>query len=144
MLVHLDFEEQRNVDRNLPNFAPGKQASARAMILGCDWAQGRWPGKGALEFNNWNDRVRFSVSGEFQSLTYLAWVRVDSLPNEWNALALVGHFRDRRDALADSQGRPHRIVRAAGRRKIRLGPFAQPASRHENGVWPLGASGRGL
>ncbi len=93
MLVHLDFEEPRNVDRNLPNFASGKRASGRAMILGCDWAEGRWPGKGALEFNNWNDRVRFSVPGEFQSLTYMAWVRVDSLPNEWNALALVDTFK---------------------------------------------------
>lgn len=93
MLVHLNFEDQRNVDRNLVNHAAGTRASARGMILGCDWVDGRWPGKGALAFNNGGDRVRLSVPGEFHSLTYLAWVRVDSLPYEWDALALVDTFK---------------------------------------------------
>jgi hypothetical protein len=63
------------------------------MILGCDWVEGRWPGKGALEFNSGRDRVSLPIPGEFQSLTYLSWLRVDSLPNEWNALALVDTFK---------------------------------------------------
>jgi hypothetical protein len=89
VLVHFNFEDRKNVDRNLVNCAGGMHASARAMIFGCDWVDGRWPGKGALQFNRLNDRVRLTVPGEFQSLTYLAWVRVDSLPNSWDALALV-------------------------------------------------------
>lgn len=93
MLVHLNFEDQRNVDRNLVNHAATTRASARGMILGCDWVDGRWPGKGALAFNNGGDRVRLSVPGEFHSLTYLAWVRVDSLPYEWDALALIDTFK---------------------------------------------------
>ena len=92
-LIHLNFEDRRNVDRNLVNRASGPSASARAMIFGCDWVEGRWPGKGALEFNSADDRVRLPVPGQFQSLTYLAWVRVDSLPNEWNALALVDTYK---------------------------------------------------
>jgi hypothetical protein len=93
VLVHLNFEDQSNVERNLINRAVGTPASSRAMVLGCDWGEGRWPGKGALEFNGLNDRVRVSVPGTFQSLTYLAWLRVDSLPNPWNALALVDTFK---------------------------------------------------
>jgi len=93
MLVHLNFEDQRNIDRNLVNHAAATRASARGMILGCDWVDGRWPGKGALAFNNGRDRVRLLVPGEFHSLTYLAWVRVDSLPYEWDALALVDTFK---------------------------------------------------
>jgi len=89
ILVHLNFEDQRNADRNLINRANG----APAMIFGCDWGEGRWPGKGALEFNRLDDRVRLSVPGTFGSLTYLAWLRVDSLPNQWNALALADTFR---------------------------------------------------
>lgn len=92
-LVHLNFEDQRNLDRNLINHATATRAASRAMIFGCDWGEGRWPGKSALEFNNLDDRVRLPVPGEFQALTYLAWVRVDSLPNHWNAIALVDTFK---------------------------------------------------
>lgn len=92
-LVHLNFEEQRNIDHNLVNRAGGLRASAQAMIFGCDWVDGRWPGKGALQFSRATDKVRLSVPGQFKSLSYIAWVRVDSLPNAWNALALVDTFR---------------------------------------------------
>src|SRR5882724_153715 len=92
-LVHLNFEDQWNLDRNLINRATATRAASRAMIFGCDWGEGRWPGKAALEFNSLNDRVRLPVPGEFQSLTYLAWLRVDSLPNAWNAIALVDTFK---------------------------------------------------
>lgn len=92
-LVHLNFEDQRDMDRSLSNRASGAKTGSRAMIFGCDWGEGRWPSKGALEFNSVDDRVRVGVPGVFRSLTYLAWLRVDSLPNQWNALALVDTFR---------------------------------------------------
>lgn len=92
-LVHLNFEDARNLDRNLVNRAGGMRASTHALIFGCDWVDGRWPGKGALQFSRASDQIRLSVPGEFPSLTYLAWVRVDSLPNAWNALALVDTFK---------------------------------------------------
>src|SRR5262249_35370879 len=93
LLVHLNFEEQRNLDHELVNHAPKTQAGSRAVILGCDWVQGRWPGKGALEFNKGDDRVKLPIPGEFQALTYMAWVRVDSLHYERNALVLVDTFQ---------------------------------------------------
>jgi hypothetical protein len=92
-LVHLNFEDQKNLDRNLVNRAGGMRASGQAMIFGCDWVDGRWPGKGGLQFSRATDKVRLSVPGQFQSLSYVAWVRVDSLPNAWNALALVDTFK---------------------------------------------------
>ncbi|HXS69752.1 MAG TPA: LamG domain-containing protein, partial [Candidatus Polarisedimenticolia bacterium] len=45
------------------------------------------------EFNSAEDRVRLPVPGEFHSLSYMAWLRVDSLPNAWNSLALVDTFK---------------------------------------------------
>jgi hypothetical protein len=103
ILVHLNFEDAHNLDRNLVNRAASTLAGA-AMIFGCDWGEGRWPGKAALEFNSVSDRVRLPVPGAYDSLTYLAWVRVDSLPNRWNSLALVDtlktgetHWQIRRD-----------------------------------------------
>jgi ferric-dicitrate binding protein FerR (iron transport regulator) len=93
VLVHLNFEDQRSLDQNLINRAGGMRASGQAMIFGCDWVDGRWPGKGALQFSRATDKVRLIVPGQFQSLSYVAWVRVDSLPNAWNALALVDTFK---------------------------------------------------
>jgi hypothetical protein len=103
ILVHLNFEDAHNLDRNLINRAASTLAGA-AMIFGCDWGEGRWPGKAALEFKGIGDRVRLPVPGAYESLTYLAWVRVDGLPNRWNSLALVDtlktgetHWQIRRD-----------------------------------------------
>jgi hypothetical protein len=93
ILVHLNFEDEHNLDRNLLNRAASAPENSGAMIFGCDWGEGRWPGKAALEFNGVDDRVRLPVSGQYEALTYLAWVRVDRLPNRWNALALVNTFR---------------------------------------------------
>ena len=108
LLVHLNFEDEHNLDRNLVNRATSKRAAERAMIFGCDWASGRWPGKAALEFNSAEDQVRLLVPGEYQSLSFLSWVRVDSLPNRWNALALVNtlkagetHWQIRRDGSVE-------------------------------------------
>lgn len=89
MLVHFDFENGQESDRTLVNEAIGAKGPTQATVYGCDWGEGRWPGKSALEFNRVNDRVRLSVPGAYQSLTYLVWLRVDSLPNQWNALALA-------------------------------------------------------
>jgi len=93
ILVHFNFEDEHNLDRTLMNRAASTKAGAAAMIFGCDWGEGRWPGKAALEFNGVDDRVRLSVPGEYDALTYITWVRVDRLPNRWNALALVDTFR---------------------------------------------------
>ena len=93
ILVHFNFEDEHNLDRTLMNRAASTKAGAAAMIFGCDWGEGRWPGKAALEFNSVDDRVRLSVPGEYDALTYITWVRVDRLPNRWNALALVDTFR---------------------------------------------------
>ena len=93
ILVHLNFEDEHNLDRNLVNRAAHTSSGAGAMILGCDWGEGRWPGKAALEFNSVDDHVSLPVPGEFEALTYLSWLRVDSLPNRWNGLALVDTFK---------------------------------------------------
>src|SRR6185437_506521 len=45
ILVHLNFEDQRNLDHNLVNRALSSRAGANALVFGCDWGEGRWPGK---------------------------------------------------------------------------------------------------
>jgi hypothetical protein len=88
-LVHLDFEGDRGWARNIPNRAWQAIPEAPATMVGCDFADGRWPGKGAVEFNRPDDRLRLNVSGGYQSMTLVAWVRVDSLPDRPQSLVMA-------------------------------------------------------
>jgi len=86
LLAYLDFQPSGESARSLVNLAAHAPAGSGAAIVGCDWVEGRWPGKGALEFKRTDDRVRMNAPGNFASLTFLAWIRVDGLPNRINAL----------------------------------------------------------
>jgi hypothetical protein len=81
LLVYYTFEPEPPGGRTLPDLAHGRKEPRDGAIVGCSWVEGRWPGKRALEFKRVSDRVRLNVPGEFDSLTFLAWVRVDGLPN---------------------------------------------------------------
>src|SRR5439155_536546 len=65
-----------------------KEPGRDGAIVGCNWGPGRWPGKHALEFKGVSDRVRLQVPGAFDSITLVAWVRVDGLPNGNNSLLM--------------------------------------------------------
>jgi len=93
-LVYFDFERSNRWDRTLINRVTSAGAGSEASIVGCDWVQGRWAGKGAVEFKRPSDRLRLHVPGRFESLTFLAWVRVDRLPNNQNALVMTDSFKN--------------------------------------------------
>jgi hypothetical protein len=84
--VHFNFEEQSPLDATLRNRVRGNGAGSDGQIIGARWAQGRWPGKGALEFRGRGQRVLLRLPGAAGSLTLLAWVRVDALSHPTAAL----------------------------------------------------------
>jgi hypothetical protein len=86
LLVYYTFEAGQPWSRTLPDRGRGGRDGA---VVGCSWVAGRWPGKQGLEFKRVSDRVRFHVPGEFDSLTLMAWVRVDGLPNVNNSLMMA-------------------------------------------------------
>ena len=90
LLVRFAFE--RETDWRLPNTSSRSSALADGAIVGCQWIEGRWPDKRALEFRNVNDRVRLSVPGEFDALTVAAWVRVQGLDRKLNSLFMSDGF----------------------------------------------------
>ena len=92
LLVHFDFEQVDTTDWRLPNTSNRKDAAPEAAIVGCQWTEGRWPDKRALEFRSVSDRVRMSVPGEFESLTLAAWVRVQGLDRQFNSLFMSDGF----------------------------------------------------
>lgn len=67
-------------------------------IVGAQRVAGRWPGKGALEFKHPGDRVRVNIPGEFGSLTFACWVKIDSLDRWYNSLFLTDNYQ---------RGEPH-------------------------------------
>jgi hypothetical protein len=55
-------------------------------IVGCQWTTGRWTGKGALEFKRPSDRVRVQLDRRSDSMSWMAWVRLDAMDGQPNAL----------------------------------------------------------
>jgi hypothetical protein len=92
LLARFDFEGLASGDGVLRNVAASGTAAGDGSIVGCERADGRWPGKGALEFRSVSDRVRVEIPGEHRSLTLAAWVRVHGLDRAFNALFMCEGF----------------------------------------------------
>ncbi|MEM7010365.1 MAG: LamG-like jellyroll fold domain-containing protein [Verrucomicrobiota bacterium] len=93
LIAYYDFEGLEAASRRLENRA--LQADASELdggIVGARAAEGRWPGKTALDFRREGDRVRFMIPGEFDRLTLVAWVRIDALDRHLNSLFLTDYF----------------------------------------------------
>jgi hypothetical protein len=93
VLVYYTFETDDPLSRTLLDQANNRQQPHDGAIVGCSWVPGRWPGKKGLLFKQVSDRVRLHVPGEFQSITLMAWVRVDGLPNQNNALMMTDGWK---------------------------------------------------
>ena len=89
------FEETKGWGRTLHNSAPGSAPATAGAVVGCEWTEGRWPGKSALAFANSSHRVRIDVPGSYESLTLGTWVRVDSFPGHVVALLNPDTDQDR-------------------------------------------------
>ncbi|WP_283431497.1 LamG domain-containing protein [Neorhodopirellula lusitana] len=89
VIVYFDFEGQDPWDRRLNS---AKEGAPEGAIIGAEWTQGRWPGKGALRFRNVSDRVRLNVPGEFDSVTFVVHVRLDGLFEPLNSLFMADEF----------------------------------------------------
>lgn len=88
-LVFFDFEGQKAWDRQLTNQVA---SGPNAAIIGAQWTEGRWQGKGALEFKRITDRVRLEIPGEFDALSFSAWVRIEGLDRWLSSLMLTDGF----------------------------------------------------
>lgn len=87
-LLHLDFEGTPGAE--IPNRSKRAPLGSNAKAMASTPTEGRWPGKGARTFQAPDDRLEFSLPGQFDSMTLLAWVRVDRIHAEKNAL-VMGH-----------------------------------------------------
>ncbi len=91
--LYYDFQKTHEWSRTLVNQAVHGLPEAEATVVGCDWVNGRWPDKGALEFKRPGDRLRVSLPGKLMDFSLIAWVRVDSLPWLQNSLIMGDSFQ---------------------------------------------------
>ena len=92
LLVHFDFEHATPSDWRLRNTTGPRSAVADGTIVGCQWVEGRWPSKPALEFRSVSDRVRLNVPGTYDSVTLATWARVHGLDRQFNSLFMCDGF----------------------------------------------------
>lgn len=92
LICHFAFDAQDSWERAVSNTAANGPADSDGAVVGCDWTEGRWQGKRALQFASISDRVRFRVPGKFETLTLVASIRVDALENQYNAIMMCDDF----------------------------------------------------
>jgi len=93
-------------ERDLENASELGALEKNGAIVGCRWEEGRWVQKSALRFDNPSDRVRFNVPGAFESVSFAAWIKVESLKNIYNGLFMTDTFEP---------GNPHWQIDDKGR-----------------------------
>jgi hypothetical protein len=92
-LLYYGFENHAKWDRVLKDETNRNDGAGNGAVIGCNWAQGRWPGKGALQFSRANDRVCLNLPGELPSLTMAAWVKLDGLSSPVYPLIFTRSFQ---------------------------------------------------
>jgi hypothetical protein len=90
--IHFDFEHGSPSDWRLPNVGSRSATVPDATIVGCQWQEGRWSTKPALEFRSVSDRIRLSLPGTFESVTLATWVRVQGLDRKITSLFMSDGF----------------------------------------------------
>ena len=92
LIFYYDFEPPARTERLLPNLSIMHGAALDGTPVGARWAEGRWSGKNALEFRESGDRVRTNVPGEYDALTFVTWLRVDSFDTQFSGIFLTDGF----------------------------------------------------
>ena len=98
LITYYAFDQNGGWKRKLNCTLAPTDHELDGAIVGARRTTGRWPGKRALEFKQPGDRVRVQIPGEFSSLTFACWVKIDSLDRWYNSLFLTDNY---------NQGEPH-------------------------------------
>lgn len=145
LLAYYNFQDMSHI---VPNLANQRDAFSDASIVMATKEDGRWPGyKTALDFRRAGARARVNIPGEFEALTLMAWVRIDSLDRSYSALFMGDGYEN---------GEPHWQIREDGRLMISVmiddsrqppgNPLAGGIHRvyHSPVIWDLSKSGEWL
>jgi len=108
LIAHYQLTSANVAERRLSNRAPhSEERASEGAVVAATGAHNRWgESASALDFSPAGSRVRMQVPGEYQNLTLICWVRINSLDRWYNSLFLTdGH----------EQGEPHWQIMDDGR-----------------------------
>jgi len=80
------FPFRRGADASVLENSIGDDVMSHGKIVGARWVSGRWQGHGALLFDRDSDFVQLEIPGKHEELTIAAWIKVDRLDFELNAI----------------------------------------------------------
>ncbi len=107
LIAYWDFVSQSNDPRVLKNRAPSG-SNLDGAIVGANWSDGPWPGKQALNFKRPGDQVRVNIPGDFEAITFAAWILVDGIDRSYSSLFLTDgwdfgefHWQFRHDGILE-------------------------------------------
>ena len=98
LIAYYDFDQSGGWKRKLHSSVEPGNSELDGAIVGARRVGGRWAKKAGLEFKRPGDRVRVQIPGEFGSLTFACWTKIDSLDRWYNSLFLTDGY---------NQGEPH-------------------------------------
>ncbi len=98
LIAYYAFDQNSGWERRLKCDIQPINSELDGAIVGAKSVSGRWKFKRALEFKQPGDRVRVQIPGEYRSLTFACWVKIDSLDRWYNSLFLTDNY---------NQGEPH-------------------------------------
>ena len=98
LIAYYSFDQNGGWQRKLLSSLQPQDRELDGAIVGAARVSGRWKEKSALEFKRPGDRVRVNLPGEYGSLTFACWVKIDSLDRWYNSLFLTDAY---------NQGEPH-------------------------------------
>lgn len=92
LIAYYAFDQAGNWQRKLNSSLEPARKELDGAIVGANRVPGRWDAKSGLEFRRPGDRVRVQIPGEFESLTFSCWVKIDSLDRRFSSLFLTDHY----------------------------------------------------
>lgn len=116
LISYYAFDETEGWSRRLSNSQEPPNTELDGAIVGARRVDGRWPGKSSLEFKQPGDRVRVQIPGEYGSLTFSCWVKIDSLDRWYNSLFLTDGY---------NKGEPHWQILDTGQLYFSVRPVEQ-------------------
>ena len=139
IITYYSMEQDRYWKRKLASSVVPENRDLDGAIVGAKRVVGRWPQKSGIEFKRPGDRVRVNIPGQFGSLTFACWVKIDSLDRWYNSLFLTDSYQ---------RGEPHWQILDTGQLffSVRLG--GGPGKGHHKVLsppfWDASLSGRWL
>jgi hypothetical protein len=116
LIAYYAFDQDGGWQRRLSSSVQPNNTELDGAIVGARPVAGRWALKQALEFKKPGDRVRVQIPGEYSSLTFACWVKIDSLDRLFNSLFLTDSY---------DKGEPHWQILDTGQMYFSVRPIAR-------------------